>query len=760
MSAACGCDEPTTSPADEAEEAERPWWRDPGLVVPILSGVAFGTGLALEWSGLHIAALVAFWAGLLLGAYTFVPGAIRNLVVKRKLGIALLMTISAVGAVILGYVEEAAALAFLFSIAEALEDKAMDRARGGLRALLKLVPETATVLRDGTSASVPAREIAVGDVLLVRPGERVATDGLVRSGRSSLDTSAITGESIPVEVAPGEAVSAGAINSAGVLEVEATAAGTDNSLTTIVELVEQAQAEKGDRARIADRIARPLVPGVMILAVLVGVLGSLLGDPETWITRALVVLVAASPCALAIAVPVTVVSAIGAATKFGVVIKSGAAFERLGGIRHLAVDKTGTLTRNRPEVTAIVAAHGFDDAQVLAWAAAVEQHSTHPLAAAIAAAGRGTPAAQDVAEEAGHGIGGLVDGRRVAVGSPRWIDAGPLKARVEDLEAEGQTCVLVTVDGFLAGAIGVRDELRPEVPEVVRTLRDQGVKVSMLTGDNSRTAAALAKLAGIGDVHAELRPEDKARIVAGFSETSPTAMIGDGINDAPALARADVGFAIGTGTDVAIQSAGVTLMGGSLMGLVHALDLTHAAMRNIAQNLGFALGYNSIGIAIAAGVLYPFTGMLLNPMIAGAAMAFSSLCVVTNASRLRLFDPDAEAAKNKTYRVRKPDPSKNNGNQHSRKGTIMGLFSDHKAKKEAENMGAMGAGHCCGGHDGHGMASNMGDSAANVAKDPVCGMSVDPATAAATREYGGVTYYFCNPGCADKFAQNPAAYLG
>ena len=581
MSAACGCDEPTTSPADEAEEAERPWWRDPGLVVPILSGVAFGTGLALEWSGLHIAALVAFWAGLLLGAYTFVPGAIRNLVVKRKLGIALLMTISAVGAVILGYVEEAAALAFLFSIAEALEDKAMDRARGGLRALLKLVPETATVLRDGTSASVPAREIAVGDVLLVRPGERVATDGLVRSGRSSLDTSAITGESIPVEVAPGEAVSAGAINSAGVLEVEATAAGTDNSLTTIVELVEQAQAEKGDRARIADRIARPLVPGVMVLAVLVGVLGSLLGDPETWITRALVVLVAASPCAMAIAVPVTVVSAIGAATKFGVVIKSGAAFERLGGIRHLAVDKTGTLTRNRPE------------------------HSTHPLAAAIAAAGWGTPAAQDVAEEAGHGIGGLVDGRRVAVGSPRWIDAGPLKARVEDLEAEGQTCVLVTVDGFLAGAIGVRDELRPEVPEVVRTLRDQGVEVSMLTGDNSRTAAALAKLAGIGDVHAELRPEDKARIVAGFSETSPTAMIGDGINDAPALAGATVGIAMGaTGSDAAIESADVAFTGHDLGLIPQALRHARRGGRIINQNIVLSLAIITVLLPLAiTGVL-------------------------------------------------------------------------------------------------------------------------------------------------------------
>ena len=587
MSAACGCDEPTTSPADEAEETERPWWRDPGLVVPILSGVAFGTGLALEWSGLHIAALVAFWAGLLLGAYTFVPGAIRNLVVKRKLGIALLMTISAVGAVILGYVEEAAALAFLFSIAEALEDKAMDRARGGLRALLKLVPETATVLRDGTSASVPAREIAVGDVLLVRPGERVATDGLVRSGRSSLDTSAITGESIPVEVAPGEAVSAGAINSAGVLEVEATAAGTDNSLTTIVELVEQAQAEKGDRARIADRIARPLVPGVMILAVLVGVLGSLLGDPETWITRALVVLVAASPCALAIAVPVTVVSAIGAATKFGVVIKSGAAFERLGGIRHLAVDKTGTLTRNRPEV---IAADGFDDAQVLAWAASVEQHSTHPLAAAIAAAGQGALAAQDVTEEAGHGIGGTIDGRRVTVGSPRWIDAGPLKARVKDLEAEGQTCVLVVVDGCLAGAIGVRDELRPEVPEAVRTLRGQGIEVSMLTGDNARTAHALGQIAGIGDVHAELRPEDKARIVAQLSEASPTAMIGDGINDAPALASATVGIAMGaTGSDAAIESADVAFTGRDLGLIPQALRHARRGRAIMNQNIVLSL---------------------------------------------------------------------------------------------------------------------------------------------------------------------------
>ena len=374
MSSACGCEH---EPATEIDELDRPWWKDPELLLPIFSGVALITGLALDWSDLT-PATVLYWVGLLLGAYTFAPGAIRNLVTKRKLGIGLLMTISAVGAVILGFVGEAAALAFLYSIAEALEDKAMDRAQGGLRALLKLVPQTATVLRDGTAAEVEAKDLEVGELMLVRPGERIATDGIIRSGRSSLDTSAITGESIPEEVAPGDEVPAGAINSAGVLEVETTAAGTDNSLTTLVDLVEQAQAEKGDRARIADRIAQPLVPGVMILAVLVGVIGSLLGDSEMWITRALVVLVAASPCALAISVPLTVVAAIGAASQFGVVIKSGAAFERLGGIRHLAVDKTGTLTRNQPEVTGVVPADGFDRTQVLSFAAAVEQQSTHP----------------------------------------------------------------------------------------------------------------------------------------------------------------------------------------------------------------------------------------------------------------------------------------------------------------------------------------------------------------------------------------------
>ncbi len=574
---------------DDDDDHDGPWWTDRGIMVPVFSGVAFVAGLICEWSGAEIPALVLFWIGLLLGASTFTPGAIRKLF-KGKLGIGLLMTISAIGAVILGYVEEAAALAFLYSIAEALEDKAMDRARGGLRALLKLVPETATVLIDGRQTEIAAKDLAVGQIMLVRPGERIATDGVVRSGRSSLDTSAITGESIPVEVESGDAVSAGAINTAGALEVEATAAGTDNSLTTIVELVEQAQAEKGDRARLADRIARPLVPGVLILAALVALIGSLFGDPELWITRALVVLVAASPCALAISVPLTVVAAIGAASKFGVIIKSGAVFERFGGIRHVAVDKTGTLTRNQPEVTAILTADGVTENQLLDWAAALEQHSTHPLAAAIAAAAPDAPAAAAVTEQAGHGIEGTVDGTRITVGSPRWLDVGGLGDQVATLEEQGMTVVIVHRDGKPAGAIGVRDELRPEVPEVVRTLAGDRIGVTMLTGDNARTARALAAQAGIEDVRAELRPEDKAAAIGELSRTAPVAMIGDGINDAPALAAADIGIAMGaTGSDAAIESADVAFTGHDLRLLPRAFDHARRGRRIINQNIVLSL---------------------------------------------------------------------------------------------------------------------------------------------------------------------------
>lgn len=584
---ACGCKEVTTTPGED--QVEVPWWRDRGVMVPVASGISFLTGLMSHWVGAETVALVLFWAGLLLGASTFVPGAIRQLV-KGKLGISLLMTMSAIGAVILGFVEEAAALAFLYSIAEALEDKAMDKARNGLRALLKLVPELATVLIDGKAVSIAGRDLSPGQLMLIKPGERLATDGIVRSGRSAVDTSAITGESIPVEVKPGAEVSAGAINTIGVLEVETTAAGTDNSLTTIVNLVEQAQSEKGERARLADRIARPLVPGVLILAALVAVIGSFFGDPELWITRALVVLVAASPCALAIAVPITVVSSIGSASKFGVIIKSGATLERFGSVNHVAVDKTGTLTCNHPSVAEVLTTGGTSREQVLSWAAAVEQHSTHPLATAIAHADPAVAAAIDIIEEAGHGIRGMVDDAEVAVGSPRWFDAGELAGEVYGLEEQGMTAVIVQRKGSVVGAIGVRDELRPEVPEVVRTLTAQGTGVTMLTGDNERTARALAQQAGISNVRAELRPEGKSAAIRELSQAGPTAMIGDGINDAPALATAEVGIAMGTtGSDAAIESADIAFTGHDLRLIPQAIAHARRGRRIMNQNIVLSL---------------------------------------------------------------------------------------------------------------------------------------------------------------------------
>ncbi len=610
MSEACGCSGGTVTPGphgggEETDTTPAPWWRDRGMVVPALSGVALGAGLICEWSSADRAALVLFWGGLVLGGWTFVPGALRRLARTGRPGIGLLMTISATGAVILGHIGEAAALAFLYSIAEALEDRAMDRARRGLRALLDLVPRMATVVRDGVAVEIPARELTTGQMLLVRPGERVATDGIVRTGHSSLDTSAITGESIPVAVAPGDPVAAGSVNATGSLEVTTTAGWADNSLATIVGIVEQAQAEKGDRARLADRIARPLVPGVMILSLLVAVIGSLLGDPEVWITRALVVLVAASPCALAIAVPVTVVSAIGAASRFGMIITSGAAFERLGGVRHVAFDKTGTLTRNAPTVASVVARAGADRREVLALAAALERHSTHPLALALGAAVPSPPPATHVGEQPGAGLTGSVGGHPIRVGGPRWIDPGPLREAVAEFEADGKTCMVVARDGGVIGAIGIRDELRPEVPEVIRTLRAGGVGVTMLTGDNPRTAEALAAEAGIGDVRAGLRPSDKARAVGALSSVRPTAMIGDGVNDAPALAAATVGIAMGTsGSDAAIESADVAFTGHDLRLIPQALHHARRGRGIIHQNIVLSL------LIIAALVPLAITGTL------------------------------------------------------------------------------------------------------------------------------------------------------
>lgn len=705
------------------------------------------------------------------------------------------------------YFEAVGVVVTLMLVGQLLEARARKGTGEAMRALAGLQPKTARVVRDGKETSIAIDDVRVGDIIAIRPGEQLPVDGIVISGSSTVDESMITGEAMPVTKTEGSEVTGATINGGGSLRYRATKVGKDTVLAQIIGMVRAAQSSKAPVQRLADRISGIFVPIVVLVAVWSCALWFAFG-PDPRVTHALVaavsVLLVACPCALGLATPLSVTVSTGRAARMGVLVRSAEALETCGKVNAVVLDKTGTITTGKPTLTDVLPFGKWrrqaDD--FLTIVAAAERDSEHPLAVAIVATAAEHVDAADAVQAAdfqaiaGRGVTARVTFRglphTVAVGNTDLIDdldidmpdvasdasgtaaeaasetahdtdLDAIIADMERLSRQGKTPILAAIDGRLAGIVAVADVPETDSRQAVELLHRRDVEVVMLTGDNPTTARAIASQVGIDERHviAGVRPERKADEIAKLQSQGYTvAMVGDGINDAPALARADVGFAIGTGTDVAVQSADVTLMGGSLMGLVHALDLTHAAMRNIAQNLGFALGYNSIGIAIAAGVLYPFTGTLLNPMIAGAAMAFSSLCVVTNASRLRLFDPDAEAAKNKTYRVRKPDPSKNNGNQHSRKGTIMGLFSDHKAKKEAENMGAMGAGHCCGGHDGHGMASNMGDSAANVAKDPVCGMSVDPATAAATREYGGVTYYFCNPGCADKFAQNPAAYLG
>ena len=634
--ACCGPALPSKdSTGDDEHEVRPPWWRDIALLPSALSGLFLSAGYALEWAGIEIPALVLQWAALLAGAYTFVPGAIRRLL-RGRLGVGLLMTIAAIGAVLLGHVGEAATLAFLFSLAEALEDRAMDRAKEGLRALLSLIPETVRVSRLAGDTTLPVTDVRELDILIVGAGERVATDGVVVEGRSSLDTSAITGESIPVDVYPGSAVAAGSVNGASTLRIEATADGRDNSLTQIVSLVEQAHARKGDRARLADRIARPLVPVVLIAAALVAVFGFVVGDPSTWIERALVVLVAASPCALAIAVPVTVISAIGSASKFGVVIKSGEAFEQLGTIQAVAVDKTGTLTRNEPTVVDVRPAAGISRDDVLAWAGAVEAASSHPLAAAITAAASGAVAAVDVVEDAGHGIKGRVNGTLVRVGNVRWLAPGALTTAADEMAGNGMTVVVVEADGDIAGLIGIRDELRPESAETVRLLQDAGIGITMLTGDNERTARAIAVQAGITDVRAEQLPADKAAVIEQLGAARPTAMVGDGINDAPALATATVGIAMGLrGSAAAIESADVAFTGNDLRLIPGALAHARRGRRIMTANIVLALAIIVVLFPLALFGVLGLAGVVLVHEIAEVFVILNGVRAARRPAALR-----------------------------------------------------------------------------------------------------------------------------
>ncbi|WP_438803950.1 heavy metal translocating P-type ATPase [Microbacterium paraoxydans] len=644
--ACCGPALPSKdSTGDDEHEVRPPWWRDIALLPSALSGLFLSAGYALEWAGIEIPALVLQWAALLAGAYTFVPGAIRRLL-RGRLGVGLLMTIAAIGAVLLGHVGEAATLAFLFSLAEALEDRAMDRAKEGLRALLSLIPETVRVSRLAGDTTLPVTDVRELDILIVGAGERVATDGVVVEGRSSLDTSPITGESIPVDVYPGSAVAAGSVNGASTLRIEATADGRDNSLTQIVSLVEQAHARKGDRARLADRIARPLVPVVLIAAALVAVFGFVVGDPSTWIERALVVLVAASPCALAIAVPVTVISAIGSASKFGVVIKSGEAFEQLGTIQAVALDKTGTLTRNEPTVVDVRPAGGISRDELLTWAGAVEATSSHPLAAAITAAAPSSAAAVDVVEDAGHGITGRVDGTLVRVGNVRWLAPGVLATAADEMAEDGMTVVVVEADGTIAGLIGIRDELRPESAETLRLLQDAGIRITMITGDNQRTARAIAAQAGITDVRAEQLPPDKAAVIEQLAAGRPTAMVGDGINDAPALATATVGIAMGLkGSAAAIESADVAFTRNDLRLIPGALAHARRGRRIMTANIVLALAIIVVLFPLALFGVLGLAGVVLVHEIAEVFVILNGVRAARRPAALRALAATPESVR-------------------------------------------------------------------------------------------------------------------
>lgn len=585
---------------DNEREPER-LWHVVKLRRAALSGVLLGAAMITAWAGPFGPVVLGLKVvALAVGASTFVPSSLKRLA-QGRIGVGTLMTIAAAGAVALGAVGEAATLAFLFSISEGLEEYAVARTRRGLRALLSLVPDRATVLRDGAETVVGAAELRVGDQMIVKPGERLATDGIIRVGRTALDVSAITGESMPLEAGAGDDVFAGSINGSGVLRVEVTATAQDNSLARIVHIVEAEQARKGASQRLADHIARPLVPGIMIGAALIAGTGSVVGTPLVWVERALVVLVAASPCALAIAVPVSVVAAIGAASKLGVLIKGGAALEALGTIHTIAVDKTGTLTANRPAVIDVATTNGATREQVLAVAAALEARSEHPLAPAILAAAQAPiSAASDVQAIVGAGLTGHLDGHAVRLGRPGWLDPADLADHVARMQHAGATAVLVERDTQLLGAIAVRDELRPEAPEVIAGLRASGYEVTMLTGDNHATAAALAAQGGIEDVYAELRPEDKAHLVAQLRTRRPTAMVGDGVNDAPALAAADLGIAMGAmGTDVAIETADVALLGQDLRHLPQALHHARRARRIMLQNVGLSLSIITVLMPLA-----------------------------------------------------------------------------------------------------------------------------------------------------------------
>ena len=547
------------------------------------------------------------------------------------------------------YFESAAVITVLVLLGQVLELRARERTGGAIRALLDLAPKTARRIgADGRDDDVPLDVLRVGDLLRVRPGEKIPVDGVVTDGQGAVDESMLTGEPIPVEKTVGSTVTGGTLNGSGSLILRAAHVGADTMLARIVQMVADAQRSRAPIQGLADRVAGYFVPAVVVAAIIAFVVWSLVGPPPAMgygLVAAVSVLIIACPCALGLATPMSVMVGVGRGAQAGVLIRNAEALERFARIDVLVVDKTGTLTEGKPRVRLVEPAAGQDEHGILRLAASLERASEHPLAAAILAAAdeQGLTLADpdSVAVEPGKGITGQVDGRSVALGNGRMladlgIESVGLAARAEALREDGATVMFVILDGAIAGLIAVADPIKPTTPEAIKALRVQGLRIVMLTGDNATTARAVALRLGIDAVEAEVLPADKARAIERLQATGVrVAMAGDGINDAPALARADVGIAMGTGADVAVESAGLTLVKGDLTAIVRAHRLSRATMRNIRQNLFLAFIYNSVGVPIAAGILYPFTGLLLSPMIAAAAMSLSSVSVISNALRLR-----------------------------------------------------------------------------------------------------------------------------
>jgi P-type Cu+ transporter len=547
------------------------------------------------------------------------------------------------------YYEAAVVIVALVFVGQVLELRARERTGDAIRALLDLAPKTARrILPDGTEYDAPLANIMAGDRLRVRPGDAVPVDGVIDEGASSVDESLMTGEAMPVEKGVGDPVTGGTINKNGSLVMTAGRVGADTVLAQIVAMVSNAKRSRAPIQGVADKIAAVFVPAVLVIAVAAFAAWMIWGPAPALayaITAAVSVLIIACPCALGLATPISITTAAGRGAQAGVLIKDAEALERMAGVDTLIVDKTGTLTVGKPTLTDVVVLAGLDEATILTLAAALEKGSEHPLAEAIVAGAkaRGIEARDAVgfAAVTGKGVQGTVGGRKVALGNAAMMHLVGLEtsgsdARADALRASGKTAMFLAVDGVLAGIVSVADPVRESTPAAIKELHAQGLRIIMATGDNERTAKAVAGALGIDEVRAGVLPDDKRALIEALrKEGKKVAMAGDGVNDAPALAAADVGIAMGGGADVAVESAGLTLLGGDLMGIARARKLAHATVRNIKQNLFFAFAYNAIGIPVAAGVLYPITGTLLSPMIAAAAMSLSSVSVITNALRLR-----------------------------------------------------------------------------------------------------------------------------